>query len=248
MTPGEKDFLIRCEQLIKSWHDGTVRLFESNVKGGKAIDHLCITSLTVSGKYCEAIMTLLARECRMPAKALLRVLFELGVKMLWCLLIPDGKRDVADEIIEEKIERWMKSTLRQDIKIHKGFKECVPTNQVSQIENRIKKLEDLEKSLGCEKMPRFAKLIKELPGSWGKELYTQCYSQFNNAVHLDVTSLGERVKESGNRLLVDSDSEEKIEDLAQYCITFERMILYLVRNHYDWDTKEMEKEFCEIKK
>lgn len=235
---------LRCrEELIKKWINNTISLFESEVKTNKSIDHLCVTSLTVSSKYCEAIIRSLAVGCRMPAKALLRVLFELSVKLLWCLMIPEERKLVADNVIEEKIKRWAKSTVTQDIRILRRFKECIADNGVSELENRIKKFEDIGKSLDCNQMPKFAKLVKELPGSWSKELYTQCYLQFNNAVHLDVTSLGGRVKEIGNKLFVDSDSEEKVQDLAQYCVTFEHTILYLVRTHYNCDTKEMDKQF-----
>lgn len=240
---------LRCrEDLLKKWINDTILLFESQVKSNKPVDHLCVTSLTVSAKYCEAIMSLLARGCRIPVKALLRILFELSVKMLWCLIVPKGKQDIADEVIAENIRRWAKSTVTQDLRILRRFKECIPDNRVSELKKRIKEFEDIGKSLDCNQMPKFAKLVKELPGSWSKELYTQCYLQFNNAVHLDITSLCERVKDSRNKLFVDSDSEEKVEDLAQYCITFEHNILYLVRQHYDWDTKEMDKEFREVNK
>ena len=235
--------LNRAEKLIKKWFNDTISRFETEIKSDRPVDHLCVTSLTVSVKYCEAIIILLSNDCRMPAKALLRVLFELASKLAWCLRVPDEKMDVSDEIIGEKIRRWSKSTATQKIKILKGFKECIPDSEAGMVDSLLKRWEKLQESLDCKNMPNFVKMVKELPSSWATELYTQCYLQFNDAVHLDVSSLGDRVVENGNKFSVGYDSKEDIKDLVQYCAVFEKMVFYLVRKHYEWDTVDMQDDF-----
>lgn len=233
----------QSEAFIKKWFNDTISLFEAEIKSDDSVDHLCVTSLTVGVKYCEAILILLSHDCRMPAKALLRVLFELASKLAWCLRVPDDEMDAADEIVEKKIRQWAKSSVIQNLKLLKGFKECIADDETSELENRIEEFETIKSSLDCNKMPIFVDVLKELPGAWSTELYTRCYLQFNNAVHLDVSSLGDRVKKDGKKFFVVYDSKDNIQDLVQYCVVFEKMVLYLVRTHYGWDTKEMQDDF-----
>jgi len=231
------------ETFVKKWFNDTISLFETEIKSDDSVNHLCVTSLTVSVKYCEAILILLSRDCRMPAKALLRVLFELASKLAWCLRVPDEEMDAAGEIVEKKIRQWAKSSVVKNLKLLNGLKECITDDKASKLDNRIEKFETIKNSLDCDKMPTFLNVLKELPGTWGTELYTRCYLQFNNAVHLDVSSLGDRVKKDGEKLFVVYDSEDNIQDLVQYCVIFEKMVLYLVRTHYGWDTKKMQNDF-----
>lgn len=235
--------LNQAEKFIKKWFNDTISRFETEIKSDRPVDHLCVTTLTVSVKYCEAILILLSKDCRMPAKALLRVIFELASKLAWCLRVPDEKVDASDEIVGEQIRRWSKSTAIQKIKILKGFKECIPDNEAGRVDNLLKRWEKLQESLECKNMPNFVNMVKELPSSWATELYTRCYLKFNDAVHLDVSSLGDRVEEDGNKFSVGYDSREDIRDLVQYCAVFEKMVFYLVRKHYEWDTVNMQNDF-----
>ena len=239
-----KETLDCGERWIKKWFNNTISLFEAEIKSDGSVDHLCVTSLTVSVKYCEAILILLSHNCRMPAKALLRVLFELASKLTWCLTVPDDNIS-GDELVAEKIRRWAKYTVYQNIVILKSFRECVEPDELNELENRIREFESIKEGdfRNCKSMPSFGNLIKELPEAWYKRFYPQCYLQFNNAVHLDVNSLGDRVKENGKRFYVDYDSSEPLQDLIRYCVVFEKMVFSLVRSNYGWDTKEMQKEF-----
>jgi hypothetical protein len=55
--------------------------------------------------------------------------------------------------------------------------------------------------------------------------------------------LVDRVEEDSNKFSVGYDSREDIEDLVQYCAVFEKMVFYLVRKHYEWDTVNMQNDF-----
>lgn len=235
-----RNVLVDAETFIKRWFDDTVSLFSSNVKSDKPVDHLCITSLTVSVTYARAIIILLSNGIRMPAKALLRVLFELATRLTWCMLIPDGSLN-ADELIEEKIRRWSKSSVKERIRIFNAFEEFWPKDAINELKTQCESFEKLLKDLeDAKELPPFAQLVRQLPG-WGSELYARCYSIFNDAVHLDISSLGDRVKEDGRKLYVEFDSKEPIKDLIRYCVVMERMIFFLVRTHYDWDTEQLMK-------
>ena len=231
-----------AEKFIKKWFNDTVDLFNSEVKSDKPVDHLCITSLTVSITYVKAIIILLSNGIRMPVKALLRVLFELGAKLSWCLQCPDESTD-SDELVEEKIRRWSKSSVKERVKILKDFEQFWPRDAIHELKTRCEDFEKLLKALDDDKeLPKFKHLVGQLPGDEVLELYTRCYSKFNDAVHLDISSLGDRVKEDGRKLFVGFDSEEPVEDLIHYCVLIERIIFFLVRSNYNWDTKELMKD------
>ncbi len=231
--------LLEAEKFIEKWSKNTMDLFTSKVKTGKPIDHLCIASLTVSTTYARAIIFLLSNDMRMPAKALLRVLFELGAKLAWCLRCPDESPD-PDKVVEEKIRRWSKSSVDEKVKILNDFEVFWPEDAISELKTRRKDFETLLEGLDdVKKLPTFKQMVGQLPIKDVLELYVRCYSKFNDAVHLDVCSLGNRVKENGTTLSVGFDSEEPVEDLIHHCVLMERMIFCLVRLNYKWDTKQL---------
>ena len=55
-----KKLLSDAERFIDKWFNDTVDLFKSKVKSNKPVDHLCITSLTVSITYVKAIRILVS--------------------------------------------------------------------------------------------------------------------------------------------------------------------------------------------
>lgn len=234
--------LLDAERFIKKWFNDTVDLFNSEVKSNKPVDHLCITSLTVSITYVRAIIILLSNGVQMPTKALLRVIFELAAKLAWCLRCPDESPD-SDDLVEEKIRRWSKSSVKERVKILNDFEEFWPRDTIRELETRCEDFKKLLKDLDdVKELPPFKQLVGQLPGDGVLELYTRCYSKFNDAVHLDISSLGNRVKEDGRKLLVGFDSEEPVEDLIRYCVLVERIIFFLVRSNYNWDTKQLMKD------
>ncbi len=234
--------LSSAEGFIEKWLKDTANLFDSEVKSNKPVDHLCITSLTVSITYVKAIIMLLSNGVRMPVKALLRVIFELAAKLAWCLRCPDESPD-SDELVEEKIRRWSKSSVKERVKILNDFEEFWPRDAIHELKTRREDFEKLLKALdGVKELPTFKQLVGQLPGDGVLELYTRCYSKFNDAVHLDISSLGNRVKEDGRKLFVGFDSEEPVEDLIRYCVLMERIIFFLVRSNYNWDTKQLMKD------
>jgi len=249
---GKLHSIVIRDKLVNKWGDDTVRLFEQNVKTAAPRDQLCITALTVSSSYCKAIMLLLAQGLRMPAKALLRVLFELSAKMVWCLLVPQvSAQNSVDKSVEENIRRWGKSSLAENKRLLESFVEITAGNIQAEAHKRFEDARNRYNSLTCEEMPKLAQLIKQLScysGSSIRELYTRCYRQFNNAVHLDVSSLCGRVGYEGRTRVADYDSKEDISELSQFCAVIMHIMLFTIRRHYGWDTTAMDDEFHQVSK
>ena len=229
--------------LLLTWINDTTSLFEKEVKSERAIDHLCITSLAVSLTYCMAITSLLKIGIRMPTKALLRVLFELGVKITWCMVLPHDEQEPDDKIISERIKRWAKSSLNQKVKILKSMLDCLPKELRAEAQNRLSDYNKQMSTLDCREMPNLCQMVSDLPEVWSKQLYPQCYLQFNDAVHLDLHSLGRQEREETHQYAVVCDDNDSTELLMQYCMSLEHIILWIVRHHYGWKTDVMDNQF-----
>ena len=229
--------------LLLTWVNDTISLFEKEVSTDSVIGHLCITSLTVSLTYCMAIVSLLKIGIRMPSKALLRVLFELDAKLVWCMVMPDREIDPNDNIISERIERWAKSSLHQKVNILKRTVGCLSAENRTEAEKRLHESEKRMNKLECKEMPNLIQLLGQLTEVWNKQLYTQCYLQFNDAVHLDINSLGRQESEGADHTTVVSDDNDDVELLMQYCMSLEHIILWIIRHYYGWETESMDKAF-----
>ncbi len=142
---------------------------------------MCITVLDGAEHYCNAIFLLLNKNYVFPAKALIRCLCELTVKLMWCLQCPDDTDD-------ERIRRWEKSTLAQNIKVLEEWKRVDPQN--NKIDGQIKELENKKDNMNIDEMLPYAQLLEKLPNEF-KDISLKLYKDFNKAVHLDANSLGE---------------------------------------------------------
>lgn len=242
LTPEQIDAVRVRNALISKWGADTISMFSESIKTQRPSDILCITTLSVCSTYCNAIMTLLQNGWRMPAEALLRILFEVSTKVLWCLA--ERKTDHSESAVEERIYRWAKASLEQNIKLRRDFLNILTGEERNKLEESITEYEEKRDQLGCNPMPKqFVGILKELGDSWHREYYPQLYRQFNDAVHLDFASLCNKAKDDGRTVSVTYDSNEPIGELAQCCVVDMHILFFAIRSHYGWDTKEMDKEF-----
>jgi len=92
-------------------------------------------------------------------------------------------------------------------------------------------------------MPKTIEIFNRLPRNWRTGIYPRGFLQFNNAIHIDLSSLAGRITKNGQEIRVDFDSTESVAQLSGYCLSFMYQIILLVRYHFGWETNEMEKEF-----
>lgn len=233
-----------CYKWIGRWGKDTIDVFKGCVRTNNGVDYICIASLSVCSTYSNAIASLLAQELRMPAKALLRCLFEVSVKVLWCLHEP-GK-ETSDAAIEERIKRWAKSAIKARLKLRRGLGELLTSgplqNENQSICDRMER--DLSQ-LVYNDIPNVKDITKALGESW-QSFYTRLYLPFNDAVHLDFVSLCENATDDGHTIDVQPDSDEPIGELAKFWVLDIHMLLFAVRSHYGWDTEAMDSEFKAI--
>jgi hypothetical protein len=242
LTQEEMEAIRVRYELISKWGADTISMFEKSVKTDRPSDRLCITTLSLCSTYVNAIIVLLQNGLRMPTKALLRILFEVSAKVLWCLAERDT--DDSESAVEERILRWAKASLKQDIKLRRNHLKIVPEEGRAKLEQSIKESERMLDEWGFTPMnTNFYALLGELSDAWPKQFYPQLYERFNSAVHLDFASLLNKARDDGTTISVTNDSSERIEELAQYCVVNMHIIIFAIREHYGWDSAAMNKEF-----
>jgi len=239
-------FKMEIDETINKWFQETEDQISAKIDKNKfrPLDGLCIAVHKAARDYCNAIFCLTGKNHLLPAKALLRCLCELSVKLSWCLIVPDGlSAEEESKVVEQKIKRWEKDTLCEKIKILKKFKEAATTASDSKLEEEINsemrkmKQEPLFGNNEVKRMPNFFDIIKEMPKIFKAGVYPLLYLQFNNAVHLDVTSL-----------VGFYTGEDKInkDNLIRYCVDHAFHINSVIRMNYDIDVSSLKYECHQI--
>jgi len=232
------------KEVIDKWGQDTVRLFQTDAKPDTLVNRSLITALSVSSAYSTAIMTLLANELRLPAKALLRVIFELSAKLLWCLKVSDCDQARDEQCVEEKMARWAKDSLQNEKKLRTDLLMHVQPEIQATIRKQIDGLDLAINSLNtADGMPKFKKVLEQLGPSWDELFRVRLYADFNNTVHLDIVSLCSLVQDNGTKLTIGFDSAEPISHLAQCCAVIMHNIFWAIRTKYEWETQTMDEDF-----
>jgi len=216
---------MEIDETINKWFEKTFELIEQQLKTHKDIDLLLVSSLRTGERYCKATLLLLNNNYLSPAKALLRILSELIAKLLWCLIIPDNGANRTNEIIQERIDRWKKSTA---LKLAKGLEEFsdVFSANINKIIEEAKRLRTFAKGINPKEMPNVNQIFKDLPNPWYEEIYPRIYWQFNSAIHPDLKMLGELIEQNGKYMVCRSegfnDSHEllKLSTICAYNLNF----------------------------
>ncbi len=180
----------------------------------------------------------------MPAKALLRCLCELSVKLNWCLSVPDNiYDDKDDQIVKDKIRRWEKDTLCNNIEALEKFRNVADEATNQKINQEIEKLkrEPLFDNERIKRLPKFRDIADQLPNIFKNEVYPLLYLQFNNAIHLDVTSLVDTYKTKNKK-----EPKADLRILFEYCVTHALHINAVIRMNYGIDISAVKQEFHNI--
>ena len=189
---------------------------------------ICTAVLVGAECYCNAILLLLNKNYVFPAKALMRCLCELTAKLMWCLQCPDDTGKEQDRIIvDEKIRRWEKSTLAQNIKVFQEWKHVDPQN--NKIDDHIRVLEKKKDNMDVKEMPLYAQLLENLPKQFRSKISFQLYMDFNKAVHLDTNSLGKIYLHNNKTNFKKSD----INRLKDCCFLLVKIITGVITENYN---------------
>jgi hypothetical protein len=84
-TISNKIMVMKIEQVVNEWFEATAYKINTNPKPAKPEYDLAANVLPLAHNYCNAVFILLDNCKKLPAMAILRVLGELVVRLIWCL-------------------------------------------------------------------------------------------------------------------------------------------------------------------
>lgn len=234
------------------WFDETIR----NAGTRPFPDECFVAILVVAKKYSKACFTLLENNHILPAKAILRILAELFIKLAWCVDIENKNSNDTERI--NKLKRWARHTEKERLKgLEKCLKATIDKSEIEFIQQCIQKKEDYLKQFPqpiIEKgFPPTVDLftgekIGGLDSTFGHYLYLKNYFLYHNAVHLDMCSIGNLVKRRDGITFIEPDGSDDNEILAQNCLYQVLFIVLVIRRYYNQEEENIIAEYDNITK
>ncbi len=239
---------MEIDKTINKWFEETLTQIKTNVRQVLKLDQLLIGVLHCARKYCNGIMLLLDNDHKMPAAALIRILCDLYVKMLWCFMASDKvDNPVDDDVISQRFRRWDYKGVIEHEKMLGKVSEVASGDYKQEVDKALKELEKSKaeyKNQGIRCMPDTAGIFRELRKDWAAEVYPRIYQYFSRAVHLDMKLIREMVQYRGGKILCFSDPPSyKTGELLLYCISIGCDVNGLLRKHYGFDSEQMQTEY-----
>ena len=239
-----------CINFVNKWFENTI---------GKAstrpiLDECIVATFVFAKKYTLALFTLLENDHILPAKAIIRILAELFIKLAYCIDVENENSN--DEEIINKIKRWGYHSEKERLK---GLQKCLRASDEKEeqecIRKYIKEKEDFLKqfpqSIVNDRFPRTIDLfnkeiIKGINSINGHLLYIYNYLQYNNAIHLDMYSIGNIIKRGENQTFICYDTLDNKNDIAKNGLFQFFFFNLLIRKYYKQDVDTMIEEYHDI--
>jgi hypothetical protein len=234
---------------MNRWFDDTFALAKDKAKPWRQRDALLVGVFQCGREYCDGILVLLMNDHKIPAAALLRVLHELCVKLLWCLHAPDkGDRPGTDNCYE-RFRGWDYQRLIAHKKMLKRLSSTCCGSRKLSIDRTLEQLDDDIKRYESEHvrcMPDVARICEELsgmlPGTW-MNAYPEIYQFLSRAVHIDMGLVRQMVQVSGKEVLCFPDTLQYDKpELLHCCVSMGCDINLMLRRHYGCDPGQMQQE------
>ena len=103
------------ETTTNKWFEETVSKVNDKVNSDTPADNLLSGIVPVAYNYCNAVFVLANTNHKLPAMALLRILGELALRVIWCMYKDNPRKESHDV----RILRWLKTTNDEEIKLLK---------------------------------------------------------------------------------------------------------------------------------
>ena len=239
-------FSIVANTIIK-WYEQTHTTMTVARKPHSPLNHEFMGILLAAKKQTEGILTTLANKNILSTHALLRILVETHIFLIWALNVPANEGKSKHDEIYKRFRRWDCHRLTQDRKLL----ENLP--QTPEIESAIGKINsDIEKlrKEGIKRHPYVKQMYEDLGSEW-KEVYARIYMKYCRAVHLDrnVTSdLSSLQYENGEpKEVIFKDDIEPDGDELLNIASISCDINKAIRSFYDWHSYAMQKEYNQLK-
>jgi hypothetical protein len=232
------------EATTDKWFQETVARINRDVKPDTPENKLLFSILPVASNYCKAIFLLADTDHKLPAMALLRVLAELTLRVMWCLYEDNSKKEAPST----RIMRWWRTTCEEEIKHLKRMLPAADPEEAASIDHAII---SLQSEIAKNPNPSAGSLYKsldELPRQIKDDLYPLLYSPFNRAIHPNLKLFDDLVRQEGNDWRFLPDLQRPDAGVLKICaMTDAYDLLAVVHFHYGWDCEGMKAEYLKIK-
>jgi hypothetical protein len=179
MEKENNDDLSIIANTIMKWYKQTHITMTVSRKPPNPLNSEIMGILLAAKKQTEGALTTLANNNILSTHALLRVLVETHIFIIWALNpTADKERNKSDEVYK-RFRRWDYTRLTKD----KKYLENLPRNP--EIESAIEKFEsDIEKFQkdGIKELPNVVQLYADFGSEW-KEVYAKFFMKYCRAIH-----------------------------------------------------------------
>lgn len=244
---------MEIEETINKCFDKTFAMYQEKVHPYQKVNPLMMGVLRYSRHCSITIFSLLRQEVKLSSMVLLRVYFELYIKVCWCLINdPNSQKGHKDEVYG-RFRRWDFKRLIEQRKLLGKLQEVRKDDSNLKICKAIKEADDSigkYKTQGLKCIPDIWQILKELSEAETQEspedilgLYPRLYQRFNKAVHPDMDFIRKMAINTGEASVCSCDVNEDIQTL-KFCLLFISCgINRKIRDFYGWDSAEVQKEF-----
>ena len=173
-------FSFVADTIIK-WYDQTFTAITTAIKPVSRLEVELMGILLAAKKETKGTLTTFANKHILPTHALLRILVETYIFLLWCLNVPANEKKTKSDEVYKRLRRWDYTRLKKD----KALLENLPPT--TEIESAIMKAEtDIEKlqKNDIKELPNIKQLCHDL-GRELEEVYVRLYMRYSRAVHLN---------------------------------------------------------------
>ena len=230
------------ERTTYRWFEEVAARMHKDARPTTPEDRLLFCVFPLAYNYCSAIFRLIEADHKLPAMALLRVLAELTLRVMWCLYEnnPEGERPTV------RIMRWLKTACGEEIKRLQRMLPSAGEEGRERIERQIALLETEKKKTSCQTRALYNELDK-LPDLVKHKLYPLLYGSFNRAIHPDPVLFADLTKPQGDELVFLRDPDKPSAHVLRICaMTNAYHLLSIVYFHYGWDSEPMKAEYLAI--
>lgn len=240
---------IEINSTVDNWFRESLQLINSHKHTGA--DNLLASVLLCAKKHVISILLLLTNNHKLPAQALLRVLCELFVKLVWSLGRP---KKLSKDDIYKRFLRFDYTRVIKHEKILLNLAKSYP-NSSDINASLVKAEESIEyyKNRRVKALPDVAEIFRQVDKAhvtkeWTEHIYPKIYQDFSGAIHSDMRILRQFVQYDKIAPYND-DVEYSIDTLKLHCVSMACDINLVIRDQYEATggiSEQMQKEYKSI--
>lgn len=244
---GNHDILSIAAHTIVKWYDQTHTTMTIARKPPSPLNSEFMGILLAARTQTLGALTTLANKHMLSTHALLRILVETHIFLIWALNAPANEEKAKSDEVYKRFTIWDLTRLRKDKKL---LEHLPRTPEIeSNIEKVTKDIKKLQKD-GVKGLPNIEQLYEDLGSEW-KEVYTRLYMKYCRAVHLNrnvtqqlswIQYENEKPKEVLYKDDIEADGDELLNVASISCD-----INKAIRGFYDWHSDAMQNEYEELK-